>query len=644
MTERVSDTAEPSPAEGEDRSELDVSKRQLVLVSVGSLLVVAGVGAALLLGRQDAQEGLIGLAGLVTLSFGLYYGARGLFDAEDPIQFPPVHTRNGVRRAGAAFETSVARIRDDESEQAGPIEWKIETSLRDLATDVLAAEQGLDEVTARRQLANGTWTDDPDAAELFQETRRGSFFRGTASTKSFPERVENAVDGIASLTLGTDEPREWLDDPDPRTSSRPWQSGVHPTGYWRGIASLGLCALGTAAVFQASGLVLVAGLLLGIAGYVRIGSAPTPSLAVEREFDTEGPRPGDPVEVTVTVTNDGGTLLPDLRLADGVPDRLAVVGGTPRHVTALPPGESTTFSYDVLAVYGEHAFDSIHVASRGTTGQHERTSTEGTAVSTLTCEPVGIHESVPLRPQETGVTGRVPSEVGGSGQEFWSVREYRRGDPLRRIDWNRVARTGELGTLEFREEHAATVVVLVDSRASAFRSPSLESLSAVERSLAGAAQLFATLENDGDRVGLASIGHDWLWIGPGAGSEHRARVQSALQHDPSFEPRDWERFRTVEYVRQLRGRLPANAQLVVFSPLLDDAIVETIQRLAVHGYELTVFSPDPTRTDTVGGTVTHLERQFALSSLRKSEIRIVDWQRDETLEAAVGRAARRWNR
>jgi len=61
---------------------------------------------------------------------------------------------------------------------------------------------------------------------------------------------------------------------------------------------------------------------------------------------------------------------------------------------------------------------------------------------------------LPLRGLTTKYHGRVPTDVGGAGVEFHATREYRRGDPVKRIDWNRRARTGELATLELREERA----------------------------------------------------------------------------------------------------------------------------------------------------------------------------------------------
>ncbi len=67
---------------------------------------------------------------------------------------------------------------------------------------------------------------------------------------------------------------------------------------------------------------------------------------------------------------------------------------------------------------------------------------------------------------EAGLTGQYQSAFRGLGLEFEEVREYRRGDDVRTIDWNVTARTGELHVKRYREERDLTVLLLVDLSAS----------------------------------------------------------------------------------------------------------------------------------------------------------------------------------
>jgi len=66
-----------------------------------------------------------------------------------------------------------------------------------------------------------------------------------------------------------------------------------------------------------------------------------------------------------------------------------------------------------------------------------------------------------LYPQRT--LQEVSSKGGGS--EFYGVREYRAGDPLRHVHWRTTARRGELVVREFEHETGAPLLILVDNRA-----------------------------------------------------------------------------------------------------------------------------------------------------------------------------------
>lgn len=661
---------------------VSVTRRQVVVILIGVLLVLGGLLVVIAPDLLAVSPEVLNLVGILTLACFVYFGILWTLLDTDVIESPAVERRVGLELAGEEFERSIQRRAVTDDELVPVIEENVRQELRQLAADVLARDADRTE-SAKTQLDERTWTENDVAGKFLDadsissskpartpsqdgenDSPPNSTFSGRVTTlpvinavvgtwttlqkrlsqrerNAFESSVEQTVHELA--TVGSVEPSgvgQWIDT---TIEGRPdeWQTGVTTTNQWRGLTGLSLLTLGLGGLFQVPGLVLVAGLLLGVLGYTRITSLPELELSVEREFDTEHPAPGDTVTVSITVTNDGDSILPDIRLIDNVPARLAVSDGSPRHATALRPGEAATYEYDVLAVYGDHEFDSMHVATRGASGHRERRETVETDQMTLVCEPGVLQEDVPMHPATSGITGRVRSESGGSGQEFRAVREYRRGDPLRRVDWNRLARTGDLASLQFTEEQAATIVLVVDARSSAFKSPAPGSLSALDRSLAGASQLFTNLDSDGDQIGLASMSSELLWIAPSAGPEHRAQVRSTLQNDPTFELKDQGKpFESRRYVEQLRRRLPNDAQLIVLTPLVDEAAVDVIRRLRAYGYGTTVFSPDPTSTETVGSTVARLRREIRLTGLRQADVPLVDWDEGEPLETAVARAGR----
>lgn len=418
--------------------------------------------------------------------------------------------------------------------------------------------------------------------------------------------------------------------------------GVVATNRWEGVVALALVPVGLGVLLRHPPLVLAGVVGVGFAAYARADAAPDVNVRVERELSDTDPEPGDEVTVTVRFRNEGG-VLPDLRVIDGVPPALAAEEPA-RLGTALRPGRTATFSYRVTAVRGEHEWGPVKLLARNPSGSQETDTTVATE-TVMRCHPhLEATSSLPLRGLTAPYSGRVPTDVGGSGLEFHATREYRHGDPVRRIDWSRLASTGELATLEFREERAATVVLLIDSRAKAYRAPAAEESNAVERSVDAAAEAFSALLDAGDRVGVAAFGPGECWVPPDTGSDHRTAVRRTLASDPALAPTPSdERFLPTTWLTRFRRRLPADAQIIFFSPVTDNYAVSVARRLDAYDHPVTVISPDPTTSDTPGHKLARVERANRLSRLRANGIRVVDWPDGEQLAGQLERSARRWS-
>lgn len=436
---------------------------------------------------------------------------------------------------------------------------------------------------------------------------------------------------------------------------------VRRTRRWHGVNAIALLVGGVGVLANRPGLVLsgVVGVAFAVAS--RVDTPPTVELAVERQLSDAEPVPGTSVTVTMTVTNTGDVLCPDLRLIDGVPPALTVVDGSPRHGTALRPGKTVAFEYTVRTARGVHRFEPMVAIGRNASGtiERHRTITEPTE-STITCvPPLSRTEPVALAlyDQAVGATGRVTTGEGGAGIVFHSVREYRHGDPPSRIDWNRTARTGEFTTVEYRRDRAATVVVLVDARATAYVAPTPNDRPAIEHAIAAAGTVFEGLLATDNRVGLAALSPTECWLAPASGQAHRGRARELLGTHPALSPTPPEEsFLKMTRLRRFRHRLPTDAQIVFCSPLADRYAATVARRLHAHGHLTTVVSPDPMRAWTEDGTdrdertgetdpsvqLASIERSFRCGALRDDGIRVVDWG-DEPLRRAVETASRRWS-
>ncbi len=416
------------------------------------------------------------------------------------------------------------------------------------------------------------------------------------------------------------------------------------THRWRGISVLALVAFGVGVVAREPGVLLVAVLGVSYAAYARTGPFPEPRLAVERSIADTDPAVGDAVEVVVTVRNEGSGPLFDLRLVDGVPDALVVTDGSPRRATALRSGEETTIRYAVTAARGRHEFGPVQVIARDASGSFECELAIDAGGSVVCISTPTRTEPLALEDANTLFSGRVSTRTTGSGVEFSATRAYRPGDPLNKIDWNRMARTGELASVEFTPERAATVVLMLDARQEAYLSPIPTERHAVDKSIDGIGAVGVTLLAAGNEVGIAVLGPNDAWLSPSTGRvhEHRMRTMLATHRAFSSKPPDAHLLRYA-WLRRFTQRFPSSGQLVIWTPLCDDGIVALVRRLAVRA-PVTVVSPDPTTDETPGQRLARVERSVRIATIRGLGVRVVDWEWDQPLAVALARARRGWSR
>ena len=481
-------------------------------------------------------------------------------------------------------------------------------------------------------------------------------------------------------------------------------------GRWRiGLAAT-LALVGVGLLFAEPTLLGAAVVPLAYVCYgVVSGLSTAPRLRATRSFEPEEPGPGEQVTVRLHLENAGDSVVPDLRIVDGVPD-LAVVDGSPRTATALAPGETATVSYSVVARRGEHEFDRPLVRARSVSASTVHTERVDVATgTTLTCVTPArdrLSETVLRRVGQLSAGGR------GEGTEFYATRAYRRGDPMRRIDWRHVAKTGEFVTVEYRDQQATETAVVVDIREPGLGRPAAGHPSGASLSAEAADRLLTALDRANVLAGLGAAGVDpggplatvgnVAWAGtagrqsdpsvllddvrrrietgvdpegsnadgtggatePGvstdasAGDDRQltARVDGGSAASPGAravaEDTDAASNRETndanpgsaadadgaaagpsgtvegdgsdESIEQLLGQMPAQAQVVLCTPALDNWAVAFGRAVTARGHDLVVVSPDITATGDVGLQLAGLRRQLRLRTLDQVG-EVVDW-------------------
>ncbi|WP_158205734.1 DUF58 domain-containing protein [Halomarina oriensis] len=376
---------------------------------------------------------------------------------------------------------------------------------------------------------------------------------------------------------------------------------------------------------------------VGFLAYPHVTRPPHTDLSVSRSLGTSVARVDERVTVSLTVRNEGDTPLPDVRLVDGVPPEVPVVDGTARLATALDPGAAVTFEYGVRAIDGTHRFEPATALVRDRAGARELEASVGGS-STLVGGIAARGGSTPTDAPSVG-DGR-DATPRGSGVEFDRVREYRRGDPPSRIDWRRLARTGERTTVEFADHRAESVLLVVDARPVAARAAA-DGRHAVGHAAAAAEGICRTVCTDGGAVGLTTLGAADCAVPLGRGPEHRDRLLDTLATADAFRtPVDNDADPPTRLAARV-ARSPHETHVVCLTPLLDDDLTRTLTRVHAEGRTLTVVSPDVTASGPLSVAMVALERTQRLRRLRAAGVRALDWTPGTSLTTPSGGAADR---
>ena len=417
-------------------------------------------------------------------------------------------------------------------------------------------------------------------------------------------------------------------------------------------------------------LVLAATVPLVFVLYGALSGSPTVKgiIKVDREISPEAPLPGQPIEVTLTLRNMGETAIPDVRFVDGVPKELGVSEGSPRAGSAILGGGELTTSYTLTADRGTYTFNDVFVSARNLNGTRVvGTQIEATGVTNFECR-VAV-EDIPVQ-QTTSYTGQLATDSGGPGVEFYATREYQPEDPVKRIDWRQYAKTGKLATIDYREQHAAHVVVLTDSRSSTHAAASSNDPTGATLSAYAATIALEVLIDEGHHVSLGALGiadpntniGPPAWVSADAGtafSTHATAVCNAAasavtdEIDNGGQSNDSHSVNSTSTSpngapvsspaadggvnwQRLRSLVPTGAQIILCTPATDEAIVDLVESLRGDGHEVTVLSPQ-TAPETVGGRTVGLQRAVRLDRLRFLGATVINWERAEKLPVALAR-------
>ena len=228
-------------------------------------------------------------------------------------------------------------------------------------------------------------------------------------------------------------------------------------------------------------------------------------LALVRTLSPQLVTAGQPATVELTVSNDSRTPTGVLLLEERLP---YVLGTRPRFVLeGLGHGWRRHATYQVRSeLRGQFEIGPMSVRVTDPFGFVELGRTFH-ATTRLTVTPRTIPlPSIPMGGAWTGSGDNRPRAFSTGSAEDVTVREYRRGDDLRRVHWRSSARTGELMVRREEQPWQSRATVFLDNRGTSHRGQG--AASSLEGAVSAAASIAVHLTHHGYTVRLVTASGD----------------------------------------------------------------------------------------------------------------------------------------
>ncbi|MGZ4680267.1 MAG: DUF58 domain-containing protein, partial [Ilumatobacteraceae bacterium] len=197
---------------------------------------------------------------------------------------------------------------------------------------------------------------------------------------------------------------------------------------------------------------------------------------------------GEAARVDIQLANLGRQSSPYLQLWEPVGNN----GGAPMQLAKLGPGQAAGAAYRVpTARRGLVRIGPLRALRRDVLGLSQRTTTLAG-----TDEVLIVPHTITLPFPSVGSSGRLGQHLrmkswGQTGSEFHSLREYVRGDDIRRINWKASARATSLIVRETALEGIRRCTVVLDTTESEYAATSFE------RAVVAAASIIASSAHAG---------------------------------------------------------------------------------------------------------------------------------------------------
>ncbi len=334
---------------------------------------------------------------------------------------------------------------------------------------------------------------------------------------------------------------------------------------------------------------LAAGVAAGVAVplamlWVRLS---TPTATVSREIVPASVGEGDDVQVRLHLTNHGRLPISSARLSDPI-SGLGTAGAT---LARLGPRSTAIVPYRLRARRrGVFTVGPVTIDARDPLGLASAARVAGPRDTLVVYPRIEALGGFPIvRGRDPSSDAAHPEFASRGGEDFYTIREYRHGDDLRRVHWPTTARRDELMIRQLETPWQSRGLVLLDTRAQVY-----DDEAAFETAVRGAASIHQHLRRAGFDLDLV------------AGSVH----VRASDPDPvgmameTLAAVQWHQSLSMMSVASRARSALGGGALVVLTGTIDDEILSTAKLLAAeHGsVSLAAVTRAPMGATAIPGT------------------------------------------
>ena len=363
---------------------------------------------------------------------------------------------------------------------------------------------------------------------------------------------------------------------------------------------IGISLIVVGGALGAPGLLLVGGLTVLSRWLITIWSRyGLWNVTVERRLGTDRAVWGDEVPLEIEVWNGKVLPLPLLSVDDHVTDTLRVLGRTlgpsdrPGRATLSNSWSLLWFEAVVRRLRidarrrGVFSFGPMRLTVSDLFERGSRTE-EREAAARLVVRPRSVPVRAAHRARAPLGVARTRSSLFTDPARYAGVRAYEPGDPMRRIHWRAVARTGSLVSKRYEPVHDRQVLLALDIQTvpgahwlMLFDDEQVESL------CVGAASLARDVVRDAGACGLVmgaqlAGGGQWAYLGPSSSPGQLGRIDDLLARVQPIATLPFERL-----LAAVPRRLAGGGTIVVLSARDPAPFLEPMRRLSRSGYGVT---------------------------------------------------------